>query len=788
MRKIYNNEVNVVALESWLHEAGKDHPFLQEAEKQLQNFKLTAEGEENDDLVTTEPNFAKLEVEKLYLFIFRLLCENDQILVEIGRSKDSAPKQILGYVLRWRQLEVISDKFNTKRRRDAIVEVISAEDFLMSPLLEIFAEDFAFESHITSNQGNNALKRIMRDFLTTRILAVQDKIKSFTNGNSLCEELKSLSDIEIRILGVSLMDMDYSRQFNVKQFNRHTKSSHDHEDFLLALQSYAKSSEVDKALKMDESLVRGYFLTPTFHRDEVNFKPGPKINEMIFGAPIDETNIIETQFSEVIENDGVTFEKMVLPPHVKSYILSLVSAFKRQKSSPLQIMNSLLFCFQGAPGTGKTMLAKAIANELGYKVVRVKVLTSNPRYFKFLMQVHAGKDVILLFDECDQFLSRNVFTGANDAWAKILFEEYKGIMVFTTNYLLSQALLRRMTFVYNFENQTVEDKVAILNLEIEKLSKDLPIETVLPRFQYDDFGDDSEALDLTGGYFKQAIQMSLSKSIAENGEARISKEQVITAIDFLNDQVFFEPEDRKSKAKVTLQDVILNEVAQEQVHKFLAFIQRSDKKLDPLAPPAAMLLAGPSGTGKTILAEGIAHHLGKEFISTSGASFLGPYVGQTEAQIKKVFKKASEKEQVLFIDEVESLFRSRDKAQASWQISQVNEFLIQIEKFKGVLIVATNLIDELDFAFSRRFLFHVKMELPTEAKRLELWQKYAHGLSISEEELAQLSEQFVLSGGDIRNICYRAKAHGIKDLIGLIKECNIESLNKVSQSKRIGIR
>ena len=121
-----------------------------------------------------------------------------------------------------------------------------------------------------------------------------------------------------------------------------------------------------------------------------------------------------------------------------------------------------------------------------------------------------------------------------------------------------------------------------------------------------------------------------------------------------------------------------------------------------------MLLYGPPGTGKTEFAKHLARTLNRKLVVKKASDLLNCYVGDTEKNIRKMFKDAEESKAILFLDEADSLIRDRSGANHSWEVSQVNEMLTQMENFKGIFIAATNFDGTLDMASRRRFALKVK--------------------------------------------------------------------------------
>ncbi|WP_028450820.1 ATP-binding protein [Chitinibacter tainanensis] len=129
---------------------------------------------------------------------------------------------------------------------------------------------------------------------------------------------------------------------------------------------------------------------------------------------------------------------------------------------------------------------------------------------------------------------------------------------------------------------------------------------------------------------------------------------------------------------------------------------------------------GAPGTGKTCLAEYIAQEINRPLLRYTAADLLGKYVGESEKALKKMFVAAAEAKAVLLLDEADSFFQKREFAHNSWEVTQVNELLQQMEQFDGVFICTTNFVNALDPAVIRRFSLMVEfLPLSTE-QRIDL--------------------------------------------------------------------
>jgi SpoVK/Ycf46/Vps4 family AAA+-type ATPase len=120
---------------------------------------------------------------------------------------------------------------------------------------------------------------------------------------------------------------------------------------------------------------------------------------------------------------------------------------------------------------------------------------------------------------------------------------------------------------------------------------------------------------------------------------------------------------------------------------------------------------GAPGTGKTALAEHIAAALQRPLMIRQTSDIASKYVGETEANMARMFEEAQAESAVLLLDEADSFLRSRRLAERHYEVSEVNEMLQGMERFGGVFICTTNLFDDLDEAALRRFTFKLRFHM-----------------------------------------------------------------------------
>lgn len=167
-----------------------------------------------------------------------------------------------------------------------------------------------------------------------------------------------------------------------------------------------------------------------------------------------------------------------------------------------------------------------------------------------------------------------------------------------------------------------------------------------------------------------------------------------------------------------------------------------------------LLFWGQPGTGKTEFAKHLAEELSMGLLVRRASGLLSMWVGGTEHNIREAFEEAERDRSILFIDEADSFFINRETASRSWEVTQTNELLTQMENHKGILICCTNMLDQLDHAVVRRFAWKIEFKPLTNEGKLRLYHKYfkTDGEPLSEEDKHRLSAIADLTPGDISAI------------------------------------
>ena len=193
-----------------------------------------------------------------------------------------------------------------------------------------------------------------------------------------------------------------------------------------------------------------------------------------------------------------------------------------------------------------------------------------------------------------------------------------------------------------------------------------------------------------------------------------------------------------------------------------------------------LCLYGPSGTGKSAFGRYLSELLDRPLMLRRASDILSPYVGVAESNIEKMFREAAEEDAVLLLDEADTFLRDRNGATRSWEVSEVNEMLTQMESFDGIFIASTNIMDSLDAAALRRFDMKVKFDYlkPEQAWQLFLDIAAKLQLEVSETDCTKLSKILLLTPGDFANVVRQSrlcKMLSTQDLIDrLMAECKVK--------------
>lgn len=257
-------------------------------------------------------------------------------------------------------------------------------------------------------------------------------------------------------------------------------------------------------------------------------------------------------------------------------------------------------------------------------------------------------------------------------------------------------------------------------------------------------------------------------SSSQMGLRSIGSQQLISAISH-NQSLGFDGLATRIRTIYTWNDLMVSD-KQEQLLKLACNrLKLKDKVMEnwglgqrlSYGRGLSLLLTGPPGTGKTMAAQVIAKDTGMDLYRVDLSQISSKYIGETEKNINKVFNEAAKADIILLFDEADSLFGKRtniDNSNDKHANAETACILQQIEEYDGMVILSTNLYQNIDSAFLRRITYTVRFDLPDEATRFKLWTSLLPPQAPLSPQIdfQFFSRKFELSGSAIKSILYSA--------------------------------
>jgi hypothetical protein len=220
---------------------------------------------------------------------------------------------------------------------------------------------------------------------------------------------------------------------------------------------------------------------------------------------------------------------------------------------------------------------------------------------------------------------------------------------------------------------------------------------------------------------------------------------------------------RRVHTELSWKDLILPNSTLEQLEEIRNWILHGRTLLHDwgmrsrVRPGYTSLFCGPPGTGKTLSACLLGNLCDREVYKIDLSMVVSKYIGETEKNLARVFDQAEHRGWILFFDEADSLFGKRSKVEDShdrYGNQEVSFLLQRIEEFDGVVILASNLRNNIDDAFLRRFQSVVQFPIPRASERLRIWKEAFPTKAAPDKnlDLSRIAERHELSGGTIINV------------------------------------
>jgi transitional endoplasmic reticulum ATPase len=514
-------------------------------------------------------------------------------------------------------------------------------------------------------------------------------------------------------------------------------------------------------LEVDQQKIKNILLGNTDLFRFGFFKKTSQQSDMMFSCLSFEFDERLKQILDTPEINKKDIENIFFPTDQKS-VLSLDDY---DDTIPHNIFKNLIkkndrgtnFLLWGKPGTGKTEYAGALANSLGYKLIRVGESSlgekkRDQRLGDFVLAqkfFKNKKNTILLFDELEDL------TREDKEFSKLfvnnLLENATIPTIFTANHVyMETSFLRRMKYTAEFKVHSAKTRIKTWNKYGEKIFN----ETQKKQF--------AKTFDITPWDIQRVCEI-----IALNPKENVV--DVVQQIDRMNRW------GRKREFKLTESSKVydlslLN--TNVNVNSFVDQLKSVDKKWN-------MLLSGPSGTGKSQLVHYLGEQFNKNVLVKKPSDLISAWFGETEQNIAQSFEQAYQEDSILLIDEAETFLTNKEGKSAEYMKSIANEFLVQTQLRKCDFAITTNYEKSLEQAFLRRFQIKIKFNYMTKDQKLKMFNMYWN----REPDELILNDQYVLAPGDFETVKEFIDFGATEPPEILLK---IESENKKEFTKQFG--
>lgn len=647
---------------------------------------------------------------------------------------------------------------------------------------EAFAHDFLFYHP----QVIPAAKQINKK-LHTRIQN-RLKISDFTPGFREIVKRQKLNKRDAEILMTIFLMKVVNRELYLRQLADVYTSN------------FQERIEFHRYMRSNESLIGKQLLyMKRDYGDAQSVQIHGDVFNMILGM-----NLLEEDYMTygILSSRSIEWENVVLPDEVKQRVFSLVyhhsTTRKRlaewgyDRVASYGLATTILF--QGKSGTGKTMFAHALASRIGKKVITADVneiidrMDSASVLRSLLLQARL-QDAILFLDECERLLGNSEHRSTKVTDVLKAFEEFDGIIIMATNFMdnMDLAMRRRILYTVNFDVPGVAAREQIWQAHITEKTR---LEGSV------DLRYLAEKYELTGGLIKNAVLLAAAAAVDRNPlkpAIRQSDLEKAAEQQRRDGQEILEGEDVSYHDNYDLRSLVYDDAVNRQISSIVTACRRRQEvwrdwgfaEKFARGNGVCALFNGPSGTGKSAAAYAIAAELGLPVRTIEFATLQSKWFGDTERNVLKLFRQIKPKDEVVLFDECDSLLTSRAEADSKIRSNVVNIFLRQLENFDGILLMTTNLKEELDAALERRLLFRIDFAMPNADMRERIWRANvpAQAPVATDVDWSALAREHEFTGGQIKNAVLSAMYAALADGSEMI---TVQHLQQACEQQKSG--
>lgn len=586
-------------------------------------------------------------------------------------------------------------------------------------------------------------------------------------------ETYTLNDIEQKLLLLCIaitLSTEHEKDFQSidEQYGEATIAGF----FIFLDLPYDERFEARKLLTKNSALIANDILSihffTRFNNNRDMMRGNLEINNQIFHHIMGFEDCFE-EFEEYssLERPKATFDQIVIPSNDKRKIQTLIRNrdlyLERRENwgfnEVITYGKGTFILFSGAPGTGKTMTAHAIAHDMNKKILNVDIPTlinenEADKIIPSLFRLARLQNAILFFDECETFFASRRRGNSLVSILLTEMERFDGVAILATNIpsWLDEAVHRRLILKIHFSIPDIKERESIWRLLIPKKA---------PAGRDINFSELAQRFELTGGHIKNAVLFALSESIHENASALEHHHLIKGAQHQINNN---HQGTDAIRSEVSLSQVILPQRTLRQVEQLIHAVQKSRQVFETWGLSKHIsygkgivgLLHGPPGVGKTYTAEAISNELSRPLIIASPQQLLSKWVGDSEKALAELFERSKTLNAVLFFDEADTFLAKRENVPA-YQISLSNLLLSKLERHTGVVLLATNRLQKLDSALTRRIQYKIGFVYPSIRERIKIWDNFlATDVPKSKDiNTHTLAKECTLSGAEIKNVILR---------------------------------
>lgn len=435
----------------------------------------------------------------------------------------------------------------------------------------------------------------------------------------------------------------------------------------------------------------------------------------------------------------------------------------------------------GPPGTGKSQLTRLLAQELDAGLYEIACtdrdgdpIDSSGRLcaMRTAMGILNQEDTLLVLDEIEDLFSEpgpHAYDQVKrKGWINRMLEENPLPCFWLTNDIgtLDNAYIRRFDLLLELDNPPKAERERIIRQGNPHID-DALVQRMAGHEQ------------LTPAVITRALRVA--KGLCDAPEAPALDQ----AVEYLVD--------------ATLQAQGFDKLARAQEQHLPAFYCPEQCNTDiPLAglleglqlnQDARLCFYGPPGTGKTAFGHWLAREMGRPLLVKRVSDLVSPYIGMTEKNLARAFQQARDDDAVLLLDEVDSFLQERRHARHSWEITAVNEMLMQMDSHRGLLIASTNLMDDLDQAALRRFDLKIGFGYLRPEQAGQLLRQHLQQMGFDDPSAAleaKVGQLGRLTPGDFATLARRARFRPFANAEALYQGLQAELALKEAPPRPIG--